>query len=275
MPQRRKRRIRKEPRGRLKKNGREPEGRGKESRWFKWWVFFNNQFFFGLAFSPSRPATGDRPSPSAPSGKTWGVGQSDIAPIPGITERSTGGGTAVKDQEMPPVARAYLSQIYLPRHPEDTIGLRNLRELRTLTTLVDMIAQNDLLRALDVAVQRIKSIELFVAQGQWGQANLIELIVPEEEQRAWFRQELKAAQQEQRSDLRLQQDQWPRRRQAWGPSHAAVGGAEKKEGDTKNDTPPSNGGSPGKGKKGRCKGKKGRGKWWMKMLRPMSWAIGH
>ena len=90
-----------------------------------------------------------------------------------LLERSTGGGTAVKDQEMPPVARANLNQIYLPRHPEDTIGLRNLRELRTLTTLVDMIAQNDLLRALDVAVQRIKSIELFVAQGQWGQANLM------------------------------------------------------------------------------------------------------
>ena len=79
-----------------------------------------------------------------------------------LLERSTGGGTAVKDQEMPPVARANLNQIYLPRHPEDTIGLRNLRELRTLTTLVDMIAQNDLLRALDVAVQRIKSIEVFV-----------------------------------------------------------------------------------------------------------------
>ena len=178
-----------------------------------------------------------------------------------LLQRSVGGGTAEKDQDMPAVARAYLSQIYLPRHPEGTIGLRNLRELRTLTTLVDMIAQNDLLRALDVAVQRIKSIELFVAQGQWSQANLIELILPEEEQRAWFRQELKAAQQEQKSDLRLQQDQWPRRRQAWAPSHAAAGGAEKKEGEAKDDTPPSNGGSPGKGKKGKGKGRKGRGKW--------------
>ena len=67
------------------------------------------------------------------------------------------------------------------------------------------------------------------------------------------------------SDLRLAvHSPWGWRaspRQAWGPSHAAVGGAEKKEGETKDDTPPSNGGSPGKGKKGRGKGKKGRGKW--------------
>jgi hypothetical protein len=136
-----------------------------------------------------------------------------------------------------------------------------MRELRTLTTLVDMVALNDPLRALDVALQRIKSIELFVSQGHWNQANLLELVVPEEEQRAWFRQELKAAQQEQKADLRLQQDQWPRRRQAWSGGVAAAGGGEKKEGEGKDDAPPSNGSNPGKGKKGKGKGKKGRGKW--------------
>eukprot|EP00435_Cladocopium_sp_Y103_P038404 s1263_g10.t1 len=178
-----------------------------------------------------------------------------------LLQRSTGGGSAEKDQDMPAVARAYLNQIYLPRHPEGAIGLRNLRELRTLTTMVDMIALNDPLRALDVAVQRIKSIELFVSQGQWSQANLLELIVPEEEQRAWFRQELKAAQQEQKSDLRLQQDQWPRRRVSWASNPTTVTVGEKKEGETKDDVPPANMVTPGKGKKGRGKGKKGRGKW--------------
>ena len=178
-----------------------------------------------------------------------------------LLQRSTGGGAAERDQEMPAVARAYLNQIYLPRHPEGSIGLRNMRELRTLTTLVDMVALNDPLRALDVALQRIKSIELFVSQGHWNQANLLELVVPEEEQRAWFRQELKAAQQEQKADLRLQQDQWPRRRQPWSGGVAAAGGGEKKEGEGKDDAPPSNGSNPGKGKKGKGKGKKGRGKW--------------
>jgi hypothetical protein len=134
-----------------------------------------------------------------------------------LLNRSIGGGTAETEQEMPPVARAYLSQIYLVRHPEAVIGLRNLRELRTLATLVDLMAMNDSLLPLDVAVQRMKGIELFIAQGQWSQAILLELIVPEEEQRAWFRQELKAAQQEHKSDLRLQRDQWPKRRAAWHP----------------------------------------------------------
>ena len=140
-----------------------------------------------------------------------------------LLNRSIGGGTAETEQEMPPVARAYLSQIYMVRHPEAAIGLRNLRELRTLATLVDLMAMNDSLRALDVAVQRMKSIELFIAQGQWSQANLLELIVPEEEQRAWFPQELKAAQQEHKSDLRLQRDQWPKRRAAWYPSPGGGG----------------------------------------------------
>ena len=108
---------------------------------------------------------------------------------------------------MPPVARAYLSQIFLTRNTEASIGLRNLRELRTLATLADLIASNDPLRALDVALQRMKAIELFIAQGQWSQANLLELILPEDEQRAWFRQELKAAQQEHKSEMRLQRDQ--------------------------------------------------------------------
>ena len=146
-----------------------------------------------------------------------------------LLNRSIGGGTAETEQEMPPVARAYLSQIYMVRHPEAAIGLRNLRELRTLATLVDLMAMNDSLRALDVAVQRMKSIELFIAQGQWSQANLLELIVPEEEQRAWFRQELKAAQQEHKSDLRLQRDQWPKRRAAWYPSPGG-GGEHGQEG---------------------------------------------
>jgi hypothetical protein len=129
-----------------------------------------------------------------------------------------------------------------------------------LATLVDLMAMNDSLLPLDVAVQRMKGIELFIAQGQWSQANLLELIVPEEEQRAWFRQELKAAQQEHKSDLRLQRDQWPKRRAAWHPPPGGGVNMEKKEAEGKDGGPPENGGgqSQGKGKKGRGKGKKGK-----------------
>eukprot|EP00435_Cladocopium_sp_Y103_P054338 s394_g17.t1 len=178
-----------------------------------------------------------------------------------LLERSTGRGAAAEEVELPPVARAYLSQIYLARNSEGSLGLRNLRELRTLATLVDMIASNDALRALDVALQRMKSIELFVSQGNWNQANLLELVMLEDEQRAWFRQELKAAQQEHKSELRLLHDQFPKRRTPWYPQSQPVAAGERKDGEGKDDNPPANTGAVGKGKKGRGKGKKGKARW--------------
>jgi hypothetical protein len=178
-----------------------------------------------------------------------------------LLERATGRGAAAEEVELPAVARAYLSQIYLARNPEGSLGLRNLRELRTLATMVDMVASNDPLRALDVALQRMKSIELFVSQGNWSQANLLELVMPEDEQRAWFRQELKAAQQEQKSELRLLHDQYPRRRTPWHPPVAQGGAGEKKDGEGKDETPPTNSGGAGRGRKGKGKGKKGKLRW--------------
>ena len=178
-----------------------------------------------------------------------------------LLNRSIGGGTATNMEEMPAVARAYLSQIYLPKNTEAAIGLRNLRELRTLALLVDLVAGNDPLRALDVAIQRMKSIEVFIAQGQWSQATLLELVLPEDEQRAFFRQELKAAQQEHKSELKLQKDQYPRRRQNWSYAPPTNSGGEKKEAEAKDDVPPGNGGGTGKGKKGKGKGKKGFRRW--------------
>lgn len=172
-----------------------------------------------------------------------------------LLQRSTGGGTASGSQELPAVARAYLSQIYLVKCPESMIGLRNLRELRTLTTIADLICNNDGLRALDIALQRIKAIEVFVTQGTWTQATQLELIPAEGEQRAWFRQELKAAQQEAKAESKLFLDQWPRRRRQWEASSQAPQAEDKKEGGGKDDMPPANG---GKNRKGKGKGKKGK-----------------
>ena len=176
-----------------------------------------------------------------------------------LLERAVGRGAAQKETELPAVARAYLSQIYLNRHNEASIGLRNLRELRTLSTLIDYLAMNDPLRALDVAVQRVKSIELFVVQGQWNQASLLELILPEDEQRAWSREELKAAQQEHKADMKLVQDQWPKRRSNWSyGGNPREGGGPKKENEKGEEHPPENTGGNSKGKKGKGKGKKGK-----------------
>eukprot|EP00438_Fugacium_kawagutii_P002558 Skav209851 [mRNA] locus=scaffold1684:51925:52719:+ [translate_table: standard] len=178
-----------------------------------------------------------------------------------LLERSVGKGSAEVKSELPPVARAYLSQIFLPKHTEAAIGMRNLRELRTLTTLADLIAQNDGLRALDITLQRIKAIELFISQGNWSQASLIELILPEDEQRAWFRQELKAVQQEFKSEQRLAQNPWPKRRTPWTQNvpGAGSGGTDKRNPEDKEEMPPNN--NPGGAqlnRKSKGKGKKGK-----------------
>lgn len=125
--------------------------------------------------------------------------------------------------------------------------------------MVDLIAQNDGLRALDIALQRVKAIEIFISQGHWSQASLIELILPEGEQRAWFRQELKAVQQEYKAEQRLSQDQWARKKPVWNPSAPATGGGgEKKNPEDKDGTPPVNTGGPSPGRRGKGKGKKGK-----------------
>ena len=72
-------------------------------------------------------------------------------------------------------ARGYLT----PHRGQQSAGLRNIRELRTLAAVIDGICQNDSMRSLDIAVQRFKSIELFMGQGSWEQGNLLELIPSE------------------------------------------------------------------------------------------------
>eukprot|EP00435_Cladocopium_sp_Y103_P028876 s1016_g7.t1 len=59
-----------------------------------------------------------------------------------ILERTVGlsRGTADKHEEtLPPVARGYLSQILLTRVSEQSAGVRNVRELRTLAAIIDGI----------------------------------------------------------------------------------------------------------------------------------------
>ena len=103
-----------------------------------------------------------------------------------------------------------MSQIFLSKHPEGTLGMRNLREMRTLTTVLDLLASNQILQAMDILAQRIKSVELFVSQGHWAQGSLLELVAAEGEQRAYSREEIKVAQAEQKVELQMQKAQWQR-----------------------------------------------------------------
>ncbi|CAE8685015.1 unnamed protein product, partial [Polarella glacialis] len=132
-----------------------------------------------------------------------------------ILDRSTGGEANMSSQAtLPAVARAYLTRVYFQSHHPQLLGQRNAREMRTLMTIVDLICQNDGLRALDVALQRQKSIELQFLQGNWEQGQQLEL-VPLDEDHSYFKQELKAAQQEVRSTFRLAQQPWKVEQQQW------------------------------------------------------------
>jgi hypothetical protein len=199
-----------------------------------------------------------------------------------ILDRSTGSEANLSSQQMlPPVARAYLSRVYFITHHPLAVGTRTAREMKTLMTIVDLICQNDGLRALDVALQRQKSLELQFHQGNWEQAQQLELI-PLDEDRSYFKQELKAAQQEVQSVRKLEAPVWrpSRAREEWWPrgGGGAQGGEARAEaglaGD--GDAAPLNhndqsdgygqgrsrGWKGGKGKKGFGKGKpKGKRQW--------------
>jgi hypothetical protein len=200
-----------------------------------------------------------------------------------ILDRSTGGEANMSSQAtLPAVARAYMTRVYFQSHHPQLLGQRNAREMRTLMTIVDLICQNDGLRALDVALQRQKSLELQFLQGNWEQGQQLEL-VPLDEDHSYFKQELKAAQQEVRSTFRLAQQPWKVEQQQWrsrrprGEWWPARGGAaeaaheEVAAGEA--EAAPLNGnaggegrglGRGGKGKKGRGKGLKGKlkGRWY-------------
>ena len=167
--------------------------------------------------------------------------------------RARGGGPAEPSSQVPAVARAYLRQIYFAQHGVDQLGPRNTQEMLTLATAVDYICQNDSLRALDVLLQRLKALEVSQAQGNWSHA--AELMT--HDQTAVFRQELKAAQQEVKTDLELQKD--PRRR-TWRPQRWYEGGDGGETPREDKDKPPDN--APKGPRKGKGKGKRGKGGKW-------------
>ena len=181
-----------------------------------------------------------------------------------ILNRSTGGEAInVTEVTLPAVARAYLARVYFQRHHPSMLGVRTSREMQTLATLIDYLCQNDPLRALDVAIQRQKALELQYIQGNWIQAQQLELLTLDED-RSYFKQELKAAQSEVKSEARLTRDSWmPRREWTRGRDYEKGPAVDA-------DRPPRNDGSsekeaPYKGKrgsKGKGKFRKGRGKRW-------------
>ncbi len=172
------------------------------------------------------------------------------------------GSASVQVERFPPVALGYVMNVFLVAHSMQEVGVRTVRELRTLATCIDLLCQNDPLRCLDVLVQRVKALEVAHQQGSWNQASQLELVLSDG-QSAVFRPELKAAQAEVKEEMKLSQG--PSRRLRWRPWNEDQGVADQTnpEGDKGGDQPPVNtppkGGRKGKGK---GKGKKGKRQRW-------------
>jgi hypothetical protein len=78
----------------------------------------------------------------------------------------------------PAVAKAYFLQVLSLRN--QTAGARNLREMKTLCTVLDHLALGRFAQAADVVSQRLKSLELSIEDGNWNRSVFLEL-VPQEQ----------------------------------------------------------------------------------------------
>ncbi len=75
---------------------------------------------------------------------------------------------------MPPVAMVYYNSHLKTRQPP--VAVRNLRELATLSTILDHLANGRADSAADVAAQRMKAVVQAVNDGHWNNANYAELV---------------------------------------------------------------------------------------------------
>lgn len=131
----------------------------------------------------------------------------------------------------PAVATAYLLTVLIPTHRE-RLGVRLLREMRTIAGAVDEIARGRPEEAGDILSQRLKALELQLVDNSWQRAQFLELI-PQEGAGLSERSEQAMATREQMQEQKMRawnQDPWK---------------------------PPKGGGAAEKGKGKGKKGKKG------------------
>ena len=69
---------------------------------------------------------------------------------------------------------AYVSQVLFVNHPPEQLGLRNSREIITLSTCLDLLLTGQLARLGDVLIQRLKAVESSVTEG-WAVAKHYDL----------------------------------------------------------------------------------------------------
>ena len=140
----------------------------------------------------------------------------------------------------PATATAYLLTILIPTHRE-RLGVRLLREMRTIAGAIDEIARGNPEAAGDVLSQRLKALELQLVDNSWQRAQFLELI-PQEGAGLSERSEQAMAAREQMQDMKIRA--WSQ--DSWNKGSLKGGGGEK---------------GKGKGKKGKKGAKNAEGTW--------------
>jgi hypothetical protein len=101
-----------------------------------------------------------------------------------------------------PTMMSYLHTVFLVSNPIGVSGLRNVREMETIARTVDYIAAGRILEAMDILVQRQKSLEIAITQQSWAQARWVEL-VPSGDMASWSRADLREAMEQETLQQRL------------------------------------------------------------------------
>ena len=70
----------------------------------------------------------------------------------------------------------YLTAIFHGLYPQEKIGPRNSRELRTIAEALDSLGNGNLPKTADLLVQRFKAVEESVKKGSWEDSSFLELI---------------------------------------------------------------------------------------------------
>eukprot|EP00435_Cladocopium_sp_Y103_P066854 s217_g29.t1 len=152
--------------------------------------------------------------------------------------RGLEGATATK---IPAVAMHHLLTVLQPSL-QGKLGMRTLRELKTLTQCLDLLAVGEVGRSADLVSQRVKALERATVEGHWNSAQFLELLPPENSTLLERDEEIYLA-KEALTDQKLKGYDKTARPKSWEPPK---GGGKGKDGQ--------------KGEKGKGKEKRGRDK---------------
>lgn len=89
-------------------------------------------------------------------------------------------GATLGKRQTPAAALHYLQTMMLPALGQRA-NVRTSRELKTLCTVLDLMAQHKMAQGADIIAQRVKALERACLEGHWGAAQFLELIGGEQQ----------------------------------------------------------------------------------------------